>query len=522
MLKNNKEIPEKPGVYFFKSGKKFLYIGKAKNLKKRISQYFQGRDHLVVGNLLEQADDIEYIVTEDEADALHLEYNFIHSYLPPFNVRLKDDKTFPLIEISLADPYPGIYYTRQVKPKNFYVGPITDAKKTRALIDIVTQVFKIRVCSEAVFKRGVPCLYYYIDHCTAPCAAKISSDAYNQSVSDALELLKGKRKNVIEKLTLKMNRLAEDLDFEAAQKVKEDIELLEQFVLDTYITTFKKYDYDVLTLHYHSEETLNDCFIILFSVIEGRVKRKEFFNFNTISPSREEALKEFLISFYRTENIPHEIVVRFYPPDKESIELLFSQLAGHAVSLKIPLKGDKRKMADLAAANLSMYVSNTNYQVIGQQLQTDLRLKRFPNWIEGYDISHFSERERVGAKVAFTRGKPDRANYRSYIIKEALPGDTEALKEVLVRRFRKVEEFPDLLLIDGGKGQLSAALEVKRKLGFSSDVVALAKEEERIFMEKGGSIVFPEDSPERFLLQNVRDEVHRRAITHHRKRRQRI
>ncbi|HLP62017.1 MAG TPA: excinuclease ABC subunit UvrC, partial [Candidatus Deferrimicrobium sp.] len=486
MLKNNKDIPGKPGVYFFKSGKKFLYIGKAKNLKKRISQYFQGRDHLVVGNLLEQADDVEFIVTKNEIDALHLEYNFIHTYLPPFNVRLKDDKTFPLIEISLVDPYPGIYYTRQVKPKNFYVGPITDAKKTRTLIDIITRIFKIRACSEAVFKRGVPCLYFYIEHCTAPCAAKISLEAYNQNVSDAVELLKGKRKKVLDKLAVKMNRLSENLEFEAAQKVKEDIELLERFVLDSYITTVKKYDYDVLALYYHPEETVNDCFIILFSVIGGRVKRKEFFNFNTISPNKEEALKDFLISFYRTENIPPEIIVRFYPPDKESIEQLFSQLAGHGVSVKIPLKGDKRKMADLAAANLSLYVSKTNYQVIGQKLQRDLGLKRFPYWIEGYDISHFSERERVGAKVAFTRGKPDRAKYRNYIIRGALPGDTEALKEVLERRFRKMEEFPDLLLIDGGKGQLSAALEVKQKLGFPSDVAALAKEEERVFMEDGG------------------------------------
>ncbi len=522
MLKNNKDIPAKPGVYLFKSGKKVLYIGKAKNLKKRVAQYFQGRDHLVVGNLLEQADDIEFIVTEAETDALHLEYNLIHTYQPPFNVRLKDDKSFPLIEISLIDPFPGIYYTRRVKPKNFYVGPITNAKKTRALIDIITRVFKLRICSDTVFKRGIPCLYAHIDRCSAPCAAKISQEAYYQNVNDAVELLKGKRKNVLEKLARKMNHLAENLEFEAAQKVKEDIELLDRFVLESYISSVKKTDYDVLALHYHQDAAINDCFIILFSIIEGRVKRKEFFNFNTISTGKEEALKDFLISFYRTENIPPEIIVRFYPSDKKSIEQLFSQLAGRGVSLKIPLKGDKRKMSNLAAANLSLYVSKTNYQVIGQRLKEALRLKRFPHWIEGFDISHFSERERVGAAVAFAKGKPDRAKYRNYIIKEARAGDTEALKEVLERRFRKAEEFPDLLLIDGGKGQLSAVQEVKQKLNLPSDIAAIAKEEERVFMENGDSIVFPEDAPERFLLQNIRDEVHRRAITHHRKRRQKL
>ncbi|MCP5103963.1 MAG: hypothetical protein GY950_11320, partial [bacterium] len=222
------------------------------------------------------------------------------------------------------------------------------------------------------------------------------------------------------------------------------------------------------------------------------------------------------------ENIPPEIIVRFYPPDRESIQQLFSQLAGRKVAIKIPLKGDKRKLSELAARNLSMYVNKTGYHVVGRRLQEQLSLERFPSRIEGFDISHFSERERVGAAVAFSKGKADRGKYRNYIIKEAAPGDTEALKEVLERRFRKAEEFPDLLLIDGGRGQLNAALETKQKLNFPCDVVALAKGEERVFMEGGGSIVFPEDSPESFLFRNIRDEVHRRAITHHRKRRQKI
>lgn len=515
-----KDIPEKPGVYLFKAGKKVLYIGKAKNLKKRVAQYFQGRDHLVVGNLLDQADDVEYIVTEDEKDALHLEYNLIHTYQPPFNVRLKDDKSFPFIEISLRDMFPGIYYTRRVKPKNFYVGPITNSGKTRALIDIVTRVFKLRVCSESTFKRGVACLYYHIDRCTAPCVGKINKEDYGRDVKDALDLLKGKRKRIVERLERRMAQLAEGLDFEAAQKVKEDIELLNRFVLESYISSVKKVDYDVIALHY--DGVIDDCFIILFSVIGGRVKRKEFFNFNTISIGKEEVLKEFLISFYRNENIPPEIIVRFYPPDRETMEQLFSELAGRRVAIKIPLRGDKRKMSDLAAENLNMYIYRTDYQVVGRRLRESLGLERFPYWIEGFDISHFSERERVGAAVAFSRGKADRSRYRNYIIKEAGAGDTEALKEVLERRFRGVEEYPDLLLIDGGLGQLSAALEVKGKLGISSDVVALAKREERVYMERGGSLVFPDDSPERFLFQNIRDEVHRRAITHHRKRRQKL
>lgn len=520
MKKSNKDIPEKPGVYLFKSGKKVLYIGKAKNLKKRVTQYFQGRDHLIVDNLLERADDIEYIVTDNEKDALHLEYNLIHTYQPPFNVRLKDDKSFPFIEISLPDTFPGIYYTRRVKPKNFYVGPVTNSGKTRALIDIVTRVFKLRVCAESTFKRGVPCLYYHIDRCTAPCGGKIDEESYSRNVKDTMDLLKGKRKKILDKLEIKMKQLSENLEFEAAQKVKEDIELLNRFALDSYISSVKKVDYDVIALHY--DGAIHDCFIILFSVIEGRVKRKEFFNFNTVSLEKEEVLKDFLLSFYREQNIPPEIIVRFYPPDREPMEQLFSTVAGRRVSIKIPRKGDKLKMSDLAAGNLNMYVNKTNYRLIGQRLKEGLGLKRFPYWIEGFDISHFAERERVGAAVAFSNGKPDRKRYRNYLIKKSAPGDTEALKEVLERRFGKATEYPDLLLIDGGLGQLSAALEVKEKLKFPSDVIALAKREERVFMEGGDSVVFPGDSPERFLLQNIRDEVHRRAITHHRKRRQQM
>lgn len=517
MLKN-KNIPEKPGVYLFKSGKKILYIGKAKNLKKRVGQYFQKKNQLMIENLLSQSDDIECIVTEDEKDALHLEYNLIHTYQPSFNVRLKDDKSFPFIEISLTDPFPGIYYTRQLKQKKSYMGPITDSGRTRILIDIVTRIFKIRVCSDTTFKRGAACLYYYIDRCAAPCINNISREVYIQNVNDAIDLLKGKRKNIIEKLEKKMKQLAAKLEFEAAQKIKEDIKLLNEFVLESYISTLKKVDYDVIVLHYNNK----DCYIILFSVIEGRIKRKEFFNFSTISTFREELLKDFLISFYRMGTIPPEIIVRFYPTDKESIEQVFSNLAGRKVRLRIPLRGDKRKMSDLAVRNLNIYVNKTNYSVIGQRIKEELHLKRFPYWIEGFDISHFSERERVGAAVAFSKGKADRKQYRNYLIKEASMGDTEALKEVLERRFKKADKFPDLLLIDGGKGQLSAALEIKRKLKLPSDVVSIAKREEQIFIECGDSIFFAEDSPELFLFQNIRDEVHRRAITHHRKRRQKL
>ncbi|UCH96424.1 MAG: excinuclease ABC subunit C, partial [Candidatus Aminicenantes bacterium] len=430
MIKNKIDIPAKPGVYLFKSRDKILYIGKAKNLKKRVDQYFQKRDHLVIRDLLHQAKDIEYIITDDEKDALHLEYNLIHHHQPPFNIRLKDDKSFPLIEISLEgevkkknqedkeekEPFPGVYFTRRVKEKNFYIGPMVNARKTRELIDIITRIFKLRTCSPAVFKRAAACLYYYIDRCSGPCIRQISEGEYRKNVEDAIDFLKGNKKNTLEKLEKKMMQLAEQLKFEEAQKVKEDLELIRQFDLESYISSVsqRKTDYDVLAFHHDPYH--NDCFIILFSMLQGRVERKEFFNFNSISSQKGDILKEFLISFYRKENIPREILVGIFPSDRESLENMFSRIAGRQVKIRAPLKGSKRKMMNLAIKNLNLYVNKNKYNLVGERLKEVLRLVRFPGWIEGFDISHLSERDRVGAAVVFAKGKPVKKKYRNYII----------------------------------------------------------------------------------------------------------
>ncbi len=519
MIKNRQDIPEKPGVYLFKSARKILYIGKARNLKKRIGQYFRRQGQALIGSLLHQAEDIEYIVTDDEKDALHLEYNLIQNYQPPFNIRLKDDKSFPYIEISTAEEFPGIYYTRQPDRKNFQVGPITNARKTRDLIDIVTRLFKLRTCTDTNFKKSTVCLYFYIDRCSAPCIGRISLEEYERNAAAARELLRGKKDKVLKRLERRMKQCAADLEFEEAQKIKEDIELIKHFTLESYISSARHVDYDVLVL-YHDDQ--NDCFIILFSVLQGRVKRREFFNFNTISSKKEEILKDFLFSFYREENIPREIVVPFAPADKEYIEGLFSQLKGKKIGIKVLTRGKKKGMLDMALKNLNLYVSRNKYNVLAKGIKEQLKLERLPHEIEGVDVSHFSERERVAAVVTFSKGKPTRKNYRNYLIKEADAGDVFALKEVLERRFKKKESHPDLLVIDGGKPQLNAAREVKAKLNLSADIVAIAKGEERIYLEKGGSLVFPQGSAERFLFQNIRDEAHRRAVTHHRKRREKI
>jgi len=519
VIKNREDLPEKPGVYLFKSGGKILYIGKARNLKKRVDQYFQSRAQGFVGALLEAADNIETIITDDEKDALHLEYNLVHHEKPPFNIRLKDDKSFPYIDISIAHPFPGISYTRRRETGHFVLGPMVDAGKTRELIDVVCRLFKIRPCTDRTFKIGKVCLYYYIDRCSAPCTGKIDREEYARSATAAVELLKGKKKRVLARLRQSMEYLARELRFEEAQKLKEDIETIDRFALETYISSSRLADYDVLVPFC---DLGNDSFIILFSVLRGRVRRREFFYFTTLQPQPEEVLRDFLVSFYRDETIPPEIILPLLPAEREHLEELFSGLTSRNVHIKVPARGDKKKMLDLALKNLNLYVSKNKYSQVAGALQEKLGLTRLPVRIEGFDVSHFAERERVGAKVAFLNGRPDKKNYRNYLIRTAEPGDPAALKEMLQRRFKKGETCPDLLVIDGGLPQLGVALAVRESLEIDVDVVALAKSEERVYLADGRSLVLAEGSAERFLLQNVRDEVHRRAVIHHRKRREQV
>lgn len=519
MIRNREGIPEKSGVYLFKNRDgRILYIGKAKNLKKRIEQYFQRKNQASVNSLLSESHQVDYILTDNESDALHLEYNLIHHYQPVFNIRLKDDKGFPYIEVTDQEDFPGIYYTRDVNTNNLSIGPIADAKKTKVIIDTITRIFKIRTCTNLNFKKRVACLYYYIDRCSAPCIKKISKQEYRQNTRDAILFLKGNKSSVLKKLQQEMKYKSKELKFEKADQIKEEIRMINEFNLESYISSLQKSDYDVIAQHNRGDEAM----LILFSIIQGKVRQREYISFNHLSLRQPDILRNFLISHYQTHNLPVEILVPFLPTDTLNMNRLFTEIARKKVIIKVPVRGKKKKLLDLAIKNLNEYEKRNEYPLIADRLKTALRLTHIPDHIEGFDISHMSERERVGAVVVFKNGKPVKSLYRNYLIGEASAGDTEALKEVLERRFKKGKSNPDLLLIDGGIPQLSVAKDVKHHMVLKSDIVALAKREERIFLENGQSMLFPPDSPEKFLFQNIRDEVHRRAIQHHRKRREKL
>lgn len=539
MLNSRKDLPEKPGIYIFKTAAgKILYIGKAINLKKRVGQYFQKKDNPFLQNLLQRAADIDYVVTAAEDDALLLEANLVHTYLPPFNIRLKDDKSFPSIEITLNEDFPGVYYSRRVAAGNYGLGPLVSSQKARDLIDAVTRLFRLRSCAASTFNKGIPCLYFHIDRCSAPCAGRIDPSHYRQQVQDAVDFLKGHKRRVALTLTQQMRRYAAALDYEQAQKVKQDLDLIESFSPRSCISTRARGESDILVASSLGDE----AFFAYFAVVGGQVRQSEYFNLPTIDSSEDEVLKGFLLDFYRRRPLPGEIVVARLPEQAPALEKLFSDRAGRRVRIRTVRQGRKKSLLDLAWQNLALFIQKNDYRLLAEKIRQQLGLQNFPAVIEGYDISHLGERNRVGARVVFKNGRPEKRSYRSYLIRGAAGGDTGALTEVLSRRFaseakehqrvdppddsnaaqKRLEswrEQPDLLLIDGGRPQMAAARRVKEKTGLRSDLLALAKGEERIFMEDGSSLVLAAGSPAKFLFQNIRDEVHRRAIAHHRGRR---
>ena len=519
MLKNKDDLPEGPGIYIFRTASgKALYIGKAINLKKRVAQYFQKRDQPTMRNLLERSAILDFIVTDDEADALLLESDLVHSYQPPFNIRLKDDKSFPSIEISLIEDFPGIYFSRKAKDGNFALGPLVNARKAKNLIDTVTRLFRLRSCTNVLFKKGTPCLYYHIERCSAPCAGKIERSLYRQQVEYALDFLKGRKGKIKDKLGERMHRLAASLNFEQAQKFKEDLELMENFSLRSYISTRSHGDFDVLAVCVLGQE----AFFVHFAVAGGRVCKSGYFNLQTLHDTDDEALREFMIDFYRRRPLPGEIIVSRLPAQSAGLDGLFSAQAGRRVAIRTVRQGKKRQILDLALKNLALFVQKSDYRSLGEKIKEMLRLRHFPSHIEAFDISHLGEKNRVGAQVVFQNGRPQKRLYRNYIIRSAAAGDTDAFEEVLSRRFRDEPSPPDLLLMDGGLPQLAVARQIKKKLGLACDLAALAKGEERVFLEDGSSLLLAAGTPARHLLQNIRDEAHRRAISHHRRRREKL
>lgn len=538
---NLDNLPNKPGVYqFFNSNGKIIYVGKAKNLKNRVRSYFQhgkifdAKTKALISNIA----NVEFIVVDSEIEALLLEDNLIKKHKPKYNVMLRDDKTFPYIKIT-KDIFPKIYSTRKlVKDGSKYFGPYSDVRNMKQILKLIRELFQIRTCNLNLTEENIEkkkfrvCLDYHINKCEGPCEGLISKLEYNRNIEKAIQILNGKFKDVERQLEQEMNEYAENLKFEKANIIKKRLESLKDYHSRQSIVFLDNLDRDVFGL-YRSEEFA--CSIIL-KIREGKlISKKHFIISNAKNLSDEEIIQRTLETYYIDEEfIPKDIYI---PVEIEDIEIITSWLVKKrekTVEIHIPKLGDKKKIIDMANANaeytLKDYLLKLNRkdQIIPKillSLQRDLRLAKIPKVIECFDNSHLQGTDIVSSMVCFENGKPKKSAYRKFKAKEINQNDDfGVMRETVYRRYKRLKEensdLPDLIVIDGGKGQLNAAIEALKELELFDkiQIIGLAKRLEEIFLpDKSESILLPRTSSSLKLIQEIRDEAHRFAITFHRK-----
>lgn len=534
------EFPEKPGVYIMKDKRgRIIYIGKAVSLKNRVRSYFQSPKNLPVkvASMVPKIENIEYIVTDSEVEALILECNLIKFNRPKYNILLRDDKQYPYIKIATSQPFPRLEVVRRVKKDGArYFGPYADVGAMREAIDVINKVFPIRSCKKDLSQvplKERPCLNYYIKRCLAPCQGSVEQEEYDEMIKNIIMFLEGKQETLIKQLREKMEEEAAKLDFEKAAILRDQISALQKVLEEQKIVSTDMTDQDIIAM----ARGIDTVCIQVFFVREGKlVEREPFILSNTKGAERKEILTAFVKQFYNNTNfIPKEIIIEEEIDDKITIQEWLYGKKGSKVYISIPKRGEKKKLAEMVAENARIYLEQIenkdeleklkNMQAL-EELQKYLGLKDIPHRIEAFDISNTQGTESVASMVVFEEGQPKKEDYRKFKIKTVEgPNDFESMREVIFRRFKrailgdeKFNNLPDLLLIDGGKGQLRYAREALRERGLESIfTIGLAKEFEHIFVEgKEEPIVLPEDSEALYLVQRVRDEAHRFAITFHR------
>ncbi|MCP1662499.1 MAG: excinuclease ABC subunit C [Methanocalculus sp. MSAO_Arc1] len=501
-------IPELPGSYLFRDGEeRVIYVGKAKNLRKRVQSYFSKKTtDPKTAVLVDAIRSVDFIATDDETEALILENTLIKQYQPKYNIDLKDAKSYAFIHLS-DDPYPRIGIARRTGQDGRYFGPFVSGRERNSLLAMVKKTFGIRSCRRLP-KR--PCLRYHIGTCKAPCTGTVTEEEYQERVRQAELVLKGKATHLIAELKQEMERLSSGCDYESAIAVRDTITALEN--LSGRRMTARKHASDGDVIHYRRSG--GEVFLLLFHQRNGTLMGKEEYRFDE-SP---EFLSEFLVQYYSDHDVPAEVIIP--EPVDDAITGYLRSIRGKNVDLTIPKQGAKRELLDLAGKNVDLTWFSGEERV--HALQRTLRLHTLPWTIEGFDISHLQGTAAVGAMVRFTGGRPDKRSYRRFSLKTADGGDDPgAIREVVRRRYsrliREGRDLPDLVVIDGGKAQLYAAEAELQKLGSAIPVIAIAKREEEIWMPK---IPYPlpitPDSPESLLIQEIRDEAHRFALSYNR------
>jgi excinuclease ABC subunit C len=536
-------FPKQPGVYLMKDREgEILYVGKAKNLRQRVKQYFvAGRDgRLMVPYLVPKIAHIDTIVVSSEKEALILENNLIKQHKPRYNALLKDDKSYIALKISHQDRWPAVKLVRYrgtPEPDGLYFGPYTSAQAARQTLDLLNRLFPLRQCSDQELARRVrPCLLYQMKRCAGPCAQKCTEQEYQHHLERTIKFLRGQDKEVLKDLYDEMKRLSEELEFEKAAQILSTIRHIEKTIESQHVDRPLGHDADAIGIYRHGEEVI----LVQLLFRGGRLVGSCHFDFNNIAEDDHELLSSFLLQHYEGQiEIPPEILLPTALSDRESIEEILSGRQKHKINLHMPQRGEKKALLDMAQTNAeALFKSQKDEETLREktllEMQERLSLSRYPSRIECFDNSSFAGSEPVSALVTFTNGLKDGKRYRTYRLKIGTkPDDYAAMQEVLLRRYKRAKEeddLPDLVIVDGGRGQLNIALKIFEELNVTGvDVIGLAKEkgrhdkgmtEEQIFLpHQKEPVILKKNSSVLFLLQKIRDEVHRVAISFHRKRR---
>ncbi len=538
---NLKNLPSSPGVYqFLNKGGKIIYVGKAKNLKNRVRSYFQENiSSAKTAALVNKIDDFQLVVTDSELEALILENNLIKQYKPRYNVNLKDDKSFPFIKIT-NELFPRIYATRNVvNDGSKYFGPYTDVKSMRASLKTINQIFKVRSCKLDLTEENIAgkkfrvCLDFHINKCDGPCEGLIQPKEYNDMINEVIKLLKGKTNELIKELKVRMQKSVDNLEFEKAAELRDKIDQLSSISSKQKIVNDDEEDRDIFAIAYEGK----DSTCAVFNIRSGKLIGKKQLKLAIEEGEELPNIYSAAIKFYYGDQveIPYEIIVEVPPEDADALTEWLRMKSNRKTKIFVPQRGDLKSLVKMCKENAILQLKeiqlqkmknlgNVSYSV--SALQRDLRLKTLPRKIECFDISNLQGTDTVASMVVFEDGKPKKSLYRKFIIKTvAGPDDFSSMREVIERRYTRLLEenqsFPDLIMVDGGKGQLSSAVEVLDNLGFTDySIIGLAKRLEEVFFPgKSDSELIPKTSSGLKLLQQIRDEAHRFAITFHRERR---
>ena len=539
-----KKLPDQPGVYIMHDEKDaIIYIGKALSLTKRVHQYFQAShdEGIRKKQMVSHIKRFEYIVTDSELEALVLECNLIKEHRPKYNTLLRDDKTYPYIKVTLGEKYPRVLFSRELKKdKSKYFGPFTSAGSVRDTIDLVQKLYKLRTCNQKFpesFGKKRPCLNYHMNRCLGVCTGEVSEEEYLKNVNEAISFLDGKYQPILKELKEKMEEASKELEFEKAATYRDLIESVKRCVETQKITDSDGEDKDIIALAMDKE----DAVVQIFFIRNGKMIGRDHFFLNVkMEESESDIIEAFLTQFYAgTPVIPKEVYIQTEIEEADTIATWLSEKKGKKVYLQTPKRGAKEKLVELAKKNAQMVLDSDRERIKKEEGRTIGAMKEIAELLgmdqikrmEAYDISNTSGYESVGSMVVFEKGKPKRSDYRKFRLKTVEgPNDYASMKEVLTRRFehglRDMEEemensftaFPDVIMMDGGKGQVNIALEVLRELNLNIPVCGMVKDDRH---RTRGLYFHNEEIPidkysEGFkLITRLQDEAHRFAIEYH-------